>query len=144
MTSLSRARIVAEARRWIGTPYAHQASLIHVGCDCLGLVRGVWRGLIGAEPETLAPYAPHWPLATRDEPLLSAAARHLAPVAPARIGDVLLFRWRGGLPASHIAILATDDTFVHAHEGAAVAEIAFAQAWRRRLAASFAFPGVND
>ena len=35
--------IVAAARSWIGTPYRHQASLKGVGCDCLGLVRGVGR-----------------------------------------------------------------------------------------------------
>ena len=39
MSERSRNAVVKEARRWIGTPYAHQASLIHVGCDCLGLVR---------------------------------------------------------------------------------------------------------
>jgi cell wall-associated NlpC family hydrolase len=38
---ISRSAIVAEARTWIGTPYRHQASLKGVGCDCLGLVRGV-------------------------------------------------------------------------------------------------------
>ena len=38
-----RARVVAEARMWIGTPYVHQASALGAGCDCLGLVRGVWR-----------------------------------------------------------------------------------------------------
>ena len=37
--------VIAEARSWIGTPYRHQASLKGVGCDCLGLVRGVWRAL---------------------------------------------------------------------------------------------------
>jgi len=52
MTSrLTRAAIVAEARSWIGTRYRHQGSLKGVGCDCLGLVRGVWRNCIGAEPE---------------------------------------------------------------------------------------------
>ena len=41
---LTRAAIVAEARAWIGTPYRHQASLKGIGCDCLGLLRGIWRG----------------------------------------------------------------------------------------------------
>ena len=50
-----RARTVAAARLWTGTPYHHQASLRGVGCDCLGLVRGVWRDLYGAEPETVPP-----------------------------------------------------------------------------------------
>jgi hypothetical protein len=39
--------IIAAARSWLGTPYAHQASLKGVGCDCLGLVRGVWREVQG-------------------------------------------------------------------------------------------------
>ena len=38
---------VASARGWLGTPYHHQASLKGVGCDCLGLLRGVWREVIG-------------------------------------------------------------------------------------------------
>ncbi|MFZ1680734.1 MAG: peptidase P60, partial [Rhizobiaceae bacterium] len=32
--------VVAEAERWIGTPYRHQGSTRGVGCDCLGLVLG--------------------------------------------------------------------------------------------------------
>lgn len=56
----TRSAIVTEARTWIGTPYQHQASLKGVGCDCLGLVRGVWRELIGEEPERASPYAPGW------------------------------------------------------------------------------------
>jgi len=43
------------ARSWIGTPYVHQASVKGVGCDCLGLLRGVWRELVGAEPEKMPP-----------------------------------------------------------------------------------------
>ena len=55
---LARATIVAEARAWIGTPYRHQGSLKGIGCDCLGLVRGVWRAVAGAEPEAVPAYAP--------------------------------------------------------------------------------------
>lgn len=47
--TLSRQIIVAETRDWIGTPYRHQASLKGVGCDCLGLVRGVWRAVVVTE-----------------------------------------------------------------------------------------------
>src|SRR5215207_7343246 len=38
----TREQIVAAARGWIGTPYHHQASVKGVGCDCLGLIRGLW------------------------------------------------------------------------------------------------------
>jgi NlpC/P60 family putative phage cell wall peptidase len=44
--------IVAAALAWLGTPYRHQASTQGAGCDCLGLVRGVWRTLYGREPWT--------------------------------------------------------------------------------------------
>jgi hypothetical protein len=33
---------------------------------------------------------------------------------------------------------------IHAHDGAAVAEVAIAPWWRRRLAYAFSFPGVSD
>jgi NlpC/P60 family putative phage cell wall peptidase len=144
--AVTRASIVAEARAWIGTPYRHQASLKGIGSDCLGLVRGVWRALYGEEPETAPPYAPDWAEAARAEPLAQAALRHLEPVGLAAFaaGDVLLFRWRAGLAAKHAAIVTTPASMVHAHDGAAVAEVAIAPWWRRRLAFAFRFPGVTD
>lgn len=138
-----RARIVAEARSWIGTPYHHRASARGAGADCLGLVRGVWRAVMGAEPEALPAYAPDWAEAIRQETLADAAARHLVPVTPAHMapGDVLLFRFRAHLPAKHCALLATPDTLIHAYDGAAVCEGHLAPWWRRHLSHVFAFPG---
>ncbi len=140
-----RADIVAEARAWIGTRYLHQASVKGVGCDCLGLVRGVWRGCVGIEPEAPPPYAPDWAEASGEEALAAAALRHLQPVALADIGagDIMLFRWRDGLVAKHAAIATGEGTMVHAHDGVAVCEVALAPWWRRRLAFAFAFPGVG-
>jgi NlpC/P60 family putative phage cell wall peptidase len=57
---------------------------------------------------------------------------------------VLLFRWRANLPAKHAAIVTAPDKIVHAHDGAAVAEVALAPWWRRRIAYAFRFPGVED
>jgi NlpC/P60 family putative phage cell wall peptidase len=144
--TLVRQDIVTETRTWIGTPYRHQASLRGVGCDCLGLVRGVWRAVIGTEPERAPPYAPDWAEAASGEPLADAAARHLVAIDrdAFRAGDLLLFRWRASLPAKHAAIVTAPDWMVHAHDGAAVAEVAIAPWWRRRLAYAFRFPGVAD
>jgi NlpC/P60 family putative phage cell wall peptidase len=141
----SRSLIIAEARGWIGTPYMHQASLKGIGCDCLGLVRGVWRAVIGEEPERAPPYAPDWAEASKGEPLAAAAARHLLAVPPDVFepGDVVLFRWRANLAAKHAAIVTSSDTMVHAHGGAAVAEVAIAPWWRRRLAYAFRFPAAK-
>jgi NlpC/P60 family putative phage cell wall peptidase len=141
-------RVVAEALTWLGTPYRHQASLKGVGCDCLGLVRGVWRALYGGEPEAMPAYTPDWAEARGQETLAAAAARHLAaiPVEEAAPGDVLLFRWRANLPAKHAGILIAgsapgkDGRFIHAHQGAAVALATLSPWWRRRIAFAFRFP----
>lgn len=141
-----RDRIIAETRSWIGTPYRHQASLKGVGCDCLGLIRGVWRGVYGDEPEQIPGYSPDWAEAGGEETLASAARRHLDEIDPLAVqpADVLLFRWRARLPAKHAAILIAPDRFVHAHDGAAVATAALSPWWRRRLAYAFRFPGIDD
>ena len=134
---ITRDHIVAETRSWLGTPYRHQASLKGVGCDCLGLVRGVWRAVIGEEPER----APPWAEAARGEPLAEAAARNLVAIDRDSFaaGDVLLFRWRVNLPAKHAAIVTAPALMVHAHDGAAVAEVAIAPWWRRRIAYASGF-----
>ena len=144
--SLPRTRIIAEARAWIGTPYRHQASLQGVGCDCLGLVRGVWRALHGAEPEAMPAYTRDWAEASGVESLAQAARRHLVELADPHVfasGDVLLFRYANRYPAKHAAIATAPGLMVHAHDGAAVAEVAIAPWWRRRLAFAFAFPGAT-
>lgn len=143
---IDRDALVAEARSWIGTSYRHQASVKGVGCDCLGLVRGVWRACLGEEPEAPPPYAPDWAEAGGDETLAAAALRHLAPVPCDAFdkGDVLLFRWRDGCVAKHAAIASSATTMIHAHDGAAVCEVAITPWWRRRLAYAFTFPGVAD
>jgi NlpC/P60 family putative phage cell wall peptidase len=136
--------IVAQARSWIGTPYRHQASLKGVGCDCLGLLRGVWREVSGTEPELPPPYSPDWAEAGADT-LLAAARRHLVEIAclEAAAGDVLLFRWRDDLPAKHCAIATSSDTMIHAHDGASVAEVAYRPWWRRHLVHAFRFPDIS-
>jgi NlpC/P60 family putative phage cell wall peptidase len=144
--TIERETIVRAARDWIGTPYRHQASVRGIGCDCLGLVRGVWRALYGTEPEKPPAYAPDWAEASGEETLADAALRHLAsvPLADIKPGDVLLFRWRDHLPAKHAAILTGADAMIHAHDGAAVAQVTLTPWWRRRLAYAFSFPGVTD
>ena len=133
---------LAEARRWIGTPYRHQASVLGAGADCLGLVRGVWRALHGGEPEPVPPYSPDWAERSGETALMHAAARHLDPVAigEARPGDVILLRpfLRG--PVKHCAILAGEDRMIHAYHGRAVTASALSPWWRARIAAAGAFP----
>lgn len=137
--------VVDEVRSWLGTPYHHQASLKHVGCDCLGLLRGVWRGVMGPEPEAMVPYTPDWGTATGDETLLDAARRHLVARQPGEAihwGDVLVFRMRRTAIAKHCGILVSAQRFVHAYEKAGVVEVNMSDWWRRHTAGVFAFPVV--
>jgi NlpC/P60 family putative phage cell wall peptidase len=142
---ISRYAILAEARAWIGTPYCHQASAKGAGCDCLGLIRGLWRALYGAEPEAAPAYTPDWAERHGEETLLHAARRHLIeiPLSDARPGDVLLFRMDAQSPAKHAAIVDEENCLIHAYWGRAVVRSRFAPWWRERCAAAFSFPGVE-
>lgn len=138
-------RIVIAARGWIGTPYRHQASCKGAGTDCLGLLRGVWREVLGEEPEPVPPYSMDWSEPAQEERLWRAAGRHLVPKAlpDEAPGDVLLFRMRNGMVAKHLGIageIGAGATFIHAYSGHAVLESPLSQPWRRRIAARFTFP----
>ena len=144
--TIRRANIVATARRWIGTPFHHQASLLQVGCDCLGLVRGVWREVIGPEPEITPPYGLDWAAADRADLLKEALMRHFLPIdgPDFRQGDVLLFCFRSHGPATHLGVATSTTHIVHAHSGACVTETALGEPWRKRLVGAFVFPGASD
>ena len=145
-----REEIVAAARGWLGTPYRHQASVKGAGCDCLGLVRGVWRDLHGFEPEPVPPYRPDWAEVGGAETLLAAARRRLEerPVSAMAPGDVLLFRMAPSAPCKHAAILSSlerpEPRMIHAYWGRAAVESWLGRWWRARLAFAFAFPTVTE
>lgn len=142
---IARAAIIVSARGWLGTPYQHQGSVRGVGCDCLGLIRGVWREVVGPEPEPMRPYSQSWAETGGEETLLAIGETHFEPVNDGKwaAGDVLLFRFRDGLPAKHVAIASGPDRMIHAHDRARVAEVALIPFWRRRVVRAFRFPGVT-
>lgn len=137
--------VVGVAREWLDTPYRHQASVKGVGTDCLGLVRGVWRELIGEEPEISPAYSPNWAEALGQERLLDAARRHLVEVGigEAAPGDILLFRMGLGHPAKHCAVLSAPKRIIHAYWGRSVCETRLVPWWERRIAAAFRFPEIQ-
>lgn len=136
------AEAVEIARTWLGTPYRHQASAQGAGADCLGLIRGVWRGLYGDEPEAVPPYSADWTEVSRDEKLWRAADRLLQRADGAAPGDVLLFRMARTAPAKHLAIRSemSPERIIHAYSGRSVMESPLTGAWRRRIVAAFRFP----
>lgn len=147
MSEALRAALAAEARSWIGTPYHHRASTKGAGADCLGLIRGVWRACIGAEPLLVPPYTGSWADADGGEPLLTAARTALTECpasASIRPGDVIVFRVGPANVAKHAGIANSADRMVHAWEAAGVVETRLVPWWTRRIAGVFAFPGCNE
>ena len=134
--------IVTAARGWIGTPYRHQAATRGAGCDCLGLLRGLWRELYGAEPEVPPAYTPDWDEVAQADVLMAAARRHLEPQEVSEItpGDVLLFRMRSDAVAKHLGIASGPASFIHAYAGHGVVENALSAPWRRRIVGVYSFP----
>ena len=113
---IERARVVAEARRWLGTPY-HAAADVHgAGVDCGMLIVRVFvdSGLVGSfDPR---PYPPDWHLHRADEKYLGFIFDHCREIDLRRVapGDIVVFRY--GRCHAHGAIVTTTDplTVVHA------------------------------
>ena len=137
--------VVATARSWLGTPYHDQASLRGVGCDCLGLARGVWRDLVGAEPQPIPPYSRDWGETGVREVLAEGARGMMIEIATAEIGPgaLVLFRMAPRAIAKHVGILTAPDRFIHAYDRLGVIEEALTTAWSRRIAFAFRFPTAN-
>ena len=119
--------------------------MLGAGTDCLGLLRGVWRALYGAEPETIPAYTQDWSEPSNNEDLWQAARRWLleVPRRDVAMGDVLLFRMRAGSVAKHLGIVSVvgpEASFIHAYTGHGVTESPLSAPWMRRVVAKFEFP----
>ena len=152
MTAITRtpadpSAVLAIARAWAGTPYLHQSSVQGVGCDCLGLARGIWRALHGDEPWEVPPYSRDWGEAGRREVLAEAARAALIEVSlgDAGPGALILFCMAPGVPAKHCGLLGESvirPTLIHAYDRSGVVEEVFTPAWSRRAAFAFQFPAT--
>ncbi len=136
------ARIIASARSWLGTPYHDQASLRGVGCDCLGLARGVWREVVGPEPFPIPAYSRDWGETGPREVLAEGTRAMMIEVEPeaADPGALVLFRMKRRAIAKHVGILTGPDSFIHAYERLGVIEEVLTPPWQRRIAFAFLFP----
>ena len=134
--------VITAARAWLGTPYHDQASLRGVGCDCLGLARGVWRDVVGPEVFEVPPYSRDWGEIGPREVLAEGARSMMIKVEPADMvpGALVLFRMAPRAIAKHVGIVTSPGTFLHAYERLGVIEEPLTSSWRRRIAFAFLFP----
>lgn len=142
----TRAEVVNEARRWIGTRYRHQASLCGVGCDCVGLLVGVARTL-GLAPDDVREFdLSYRGYGRQPDPdmLLEAAGRFLVPVEEdqQQPGDIALFRFK--LDPQHFGILSADDYVIHAFAlSRKVCETRLDETWSARIVRFYQFRGID-
>ena len=114
-----RERVVAEARRWLGTSYHSGARLLGVGVDCAQLPAAVYHacGLIPYIPP--ASYSPQWHANQGEETYLAEVLKYAREVeeAPSAGGFVL---WRVGRKWAHGGIVAAWPKIIHAVAGGRV------------------------
>lgn len=114
---------LASARRWLGTPHVPMASRRQIGCDCIGLVRGVYAEVEGRSAPAVPALDPDW-YGARGRPLVTALRTHLSEisVAEAGPGTVVVLRI-GGRREVHCGILAEDGQLIHAVERLGVIQV---------------------
>lgn len=132
--------IVLAARQWLGTPYRHRAATLGAGCDCLGLIRGIWRQLHGSEPVAVPPYGASYRDRAHIDGLWQAAETLLVREGELAPGRVLVFRLHRSLPPRHCGVLVAPDRFIHSQERLGVVEAPLSDGWRQRIAGIFSFP----
>lgn len=139
-----RKKIIEITRSWLGTPYKHQSSIKGEGCDCIGMVRGVYREFYGLDkdPESIPPYQPDWYEVDQRDPLLAFGRKYMEEVPFEEMipSDVLVFRMKEGASAKHCGIISAPDTMIHAYSRERVFEVSLGQHWYRRVAAVLRFP----
>jgi NlpC/P60 family putative phage cell wall peptidase len=110
-----RARIVAAARAWLGTPYHHAADVKGAGVDCAMLLVRVFCDLKLVEPFDPRPYTKDWMLHRGEERFLGFLLARSIAVASPEAGDVVIFRV--GRCFAHGAIVTRADplTIIHAY-----------------------------
>lgn len=139
---MERAALIAEARSWIGTPYAPRAAVKGAGADCVGLLNALRAFGIGGVMQPMPTYSPDFALNAHPDRLRAVAHRLLTPVDQAQPGDVLVFRWRASEAWSHAGLMVSEDRMVHALQSSGVVECGW-RGWARFHVASFAMPGID-
>ncbi len=113
-----RSSVVAEARKWLNTPYHHQADILGSGIDCGMLLVRIFVDTGLCEPFDPRPYAEDWMLHRSEERYLGFIFDRTKEVASPRPGDVAVYRF--GRCYSHGGIVSADNplTIIHALKAA--------------------------
>lgn len=98
-----RAAVIAEARRWIGTPWHHRARIFGAGVDCVQLLIAVYHACGLCPNVDAGDYPADWMIHRTDERLLAGLQEYAHETDTPGPGDVVAFKF--GLSYSHVAIV---------------------------------------
>lgn len=129
-----RALVVAEARRWLGTPYHHRAALLGVGVDCALLLREAFAGAGLIDQFDPGSYTGDWHLHRGEEKYLGIVERYTHQISDERDlsinelgedyevlpGDILM--WRVGRTYSHSGLVTKWPFIIHSYLPASMVE----------------------
>lgn len=109
---MTRERILAAARAWLGTPFHHAARIKGVGVDCLHFVVAVYQevGLLPAGIP-LEDYPRDWHLHQGEERYLKGVMNHADLTDDPQPGDIALFKF--GRCVSHAALVVEWPRVIH-------------------------------
>lgn len=142
-----RHEIMQIARRWVGTPYQHQARVEGVGVDCVNFVLavGIEAGVIADDPEKFAPFS-GYARVPNPRHMVAGMDSHFKKLPGLNIslpGDIVWLAWRKDLPM-HVALLGAVGervTLIHAYSGTGkVVEHGLDKIWLDRIHSVYRFP----
>lgn len=115
MITEERAAVIAEARTWINTAFAHQQKCKGAGVDCGYLLAEIYRVAIPGWPGLdFGNYGPQW-MMHKDEDAnfyVGIVQEHCVPMDHPDSGDIVLFKFGRGY--SHGGIVVSWPEIIHA------------------------------
>jgi len=110
-----RDAVITDARKWLGTPYHHQARVRGVGVDCAMLLCEVYEACGMIPHIDPRPYPPDWHLHRSEEKYLGWIKKYADQVDEPMPGDVVLYQF--GRTVSHAGIVIDWPMIIHAYRG---------------------------
>lgn len=138
----SRADVIAEARRWIGTRWSHQGRKFGVGVDCIGLCHEVAR-VLGLASGVNVPAT--YERTPSNNQILRGCDRHLIRIQRPALGCLVVMRFQG--EPIHMGLIGDYPlggfSLIHAYAKARkVEECRLDETWANRIVACYDLPGV--
>lgn len=133
--------LIRIARSWMGTPYIHQQATKGAGCDCIGLLRGVFKEYTG-NTVPIPPYSADWAESNPEETMYNLVRTYIRqiPIIELAPGDMALFRMTPKGAAKHCGLISEVNgktTIIHARHGRKVSEEILSPYFYKKLAFVF-------